>query len=988
MVSIRFVCAPLLAVALLAASVGSIQAANYNLTVTGGTGSGSYASGAVVPVTANAAPSGYVFSGWQEYSGVLASTTSASTTVTMPTQDVTVTALYAVSGGTTYTLTVNGGTGGGNYPAGTVVTLSANAAPSGSQFVRWIGGSSALFLGNADNSTTTMTTQAAPMTLTATYGQIAPTYTVTVTNGTGSGSYAAGTVLTVTANAPPTGDNFTGWTGGTGALANASFSTTTLTVPAAPVTITANFAATTSTNALTVNGGTGGGTYAPGTAVTVTAAAPASGMQFAGWSGGTSFLSNAAAPKATFFMPSGPAAITANYTTISANGSLVLAVGLERLVAGYNGPAIRIQRPSDNTQADIGFAAASNLLDTTAVTNFLGQSQGWITTLYAQDGSGNNVGTALPTSTATMPTISALDPTSIAINGTSALTARNIEAPFQGGQGNARYFVLPASVSVNRSQMSAFLAFRPDWAGSGTGDPFMSYYEVGDPTVDAVDIYSVSSGFQGLTHNSAVQFSNTGVYTRSQPSVLGLVTAPGATPLIYVDGTSHPATDIASGNTTIPVSATVSGGYLMAGTGTGIYYGVPLWAQYNFLGFELYSGTVSASTAATISNTMLPRSAPSINIVGDGDSITQGTGGVYGYNMLHFLEPLLSQSADITDLAIYGTTSPSAVGHGTYPTNAGSDLAKLYRPAYARNIYYLDIGTNDIHGGFLDGNGTWAEVVQALQAAKSLGYKTAVTTLLHETGESATASANIDTFNADARAAVGQPYLDGLIDYQADRRLGQTSFYYPAFTGDGTHPNDVGYAIMASIAAPVINGLIGGSPATLVSAVSRQVHGAAGNFDLALPLTGTPTVECRQSSTAGAYSIVLTFSQAVTSLTATLQIQAGHTGQAVGAVGAPVINGTTVTIPLTGVGNAQRLDVHLAAIQPGNGTADVPVSILLGDVNGDGAVTSLDIPPISAAYGSTGGQSKFNPRADLNCDGAITTLDLNPVKLYYGKSLP
>jgi hypothetical protein len=66
----------------------------------------------------------------------------------------------------------------------------------------------------------------------------------------------------------------------------------------------------------------------------------------------------------------------------------------------------------------------------------------------------------------------------------------------------------------------------------------------------------------------------------------------------------------------------------------------------------------------------------------------------------------------------------------------------------------------------------------------------------------------------------------------------------------------------------------------------------------------------------------------------------------------------------------------------------VPISILLGDVNGDGAVTSLDIPPISAAYGSTGGQTKFNPRADLNCDGAVTTLDLNPVKLYYGKSLP
>src|SRR2546428_7715051 len=36
-------------------------------------------------------------------------------------------------------------------------------------------------------------------------------------------------------------------------------------------------------------------------------------------------------------------------------------------------------------------------------------------------------------------------------------------------------------------------------------------------------------------------------------------------------------------------------------------------------------------------------------------------------------------------------------------------------------------------------------------------------------------------------------------------------------------------------------------PLTLVSAVSRKTHGAAGTFDIDLPLTGEPGVECRSA---------------------------------------------------------------------------------------------------------------------------------------------
>jgi uncharacterized repeat protein (TIGR02543 family) len=795
----------------ISATYSQVSGTTYTLSVTNGTGGGNYASGTVVSIVAAAPPTGYQFSGWTEsYGGtdVIANSAASTTTVTTSAAVATITGNYTPVGGTTYALTVTGGTGSGNYPAGTIVTIAAGNPPNGSQFVRWLGSTSALVLSDADNSTATITMPPVATTVTASYGLTPTTYAVTVTGGainndTGSGHYAAGTVLSVTANAPTSGNQFTGWTGTTSVLANSAFSTTTLTVPAAAATVTANYVASTLTYALTVNSGTGGGTYAPGTAVTVTANAPASGYQFAGWTGSTSLLSNAAAPTTTFNMGSAAASITANYTAISSAGTLVLAVGLERIVPGYTGPAIRIQRPSDNTQTDIGFASGSNLLDTTAVSNFLGQSQGWITTLYAQDGSGNNLTTPLPTSTSTMPTISAIDPTTISVKGTSTLTARNVEQIYQNGQGNFRYFVLPPSVAVNKSQMSAFLAYRPDFSGSGGGDPYQSLYEVGNPTTDSVDVMSCASGLQGLTHNSTVTFSNNNVNPRSQATVVGLVTSPGSAPLLYLDGVGH------SSGGTVPPSTTCSGGYLLAGTGTGLYYGIPLFAQYNFLGFALYSGTVSSSTATTISNTMLPRTAPAYNIVADGDSITQGTGSIYGYNMLHYVEPLLNHPADITNLAIYGTTSPSAVGHASYPTAATSNLGILYNAGYTKNIYYLAIGTNDIHGGFGTGAQTWAEVMQALQDAKAMGYMTTVATVLHETGETSSQASEVNSFNALARAAVGQPYLDGLIDYAADTRLGNTGIYYPAYSGDGTHPNDAGYQVMSTIAAPVFNSLIG-----------------------------------------------------------------------------------------------------------------------------------------------------------------------------------
>ena len=87
---------------------------NYNVTVNGGSGSGDYAAGATVTITADAAPSGKVFDKWTTSDGVaFANASSSTTTFTMPAKDVTVIATYKASGsigggnGATYSPTVS-----------------------------------------------------------------------------------------------------------------------------------------------------------------------------------------------------------------------------------------------------------------------------------------------------------------------------------------------------------------------------------------------------------------------------------------------------------------------------------------------------------------------------------------------------------------------------------------------------------------------------------------------------------------------------------------------------------------------------------------------------------------------------------------------------------------------------------------------------------------------------------------------------------------
>jgi len=129
----------------------------HSLTVVKGTGGGSYMEYELANIEAEPAPTGMVFDKWTGGNGgTFDDADSASTTFTMPSNDATVTATYKDGEATVYLLSVENGTGGGSYAAGTRVSITAGAAPVGKVFDRWTGGNGGTF-DDADSASTTFT---------------------------------------------------------------------------------------------------------------------------------------------------------------------------------------------------------------------------------------------------------------------------------------------------------------------------------------------------------------------------------------------------------------------------------------------------------------------------------------------------------------------------------------------------------------------------------------------------------------------------------------------------------------------------------------------------------------------------------------------------------------------------------------------------------------------------------------------------------------
>jgi hypothetical protein len=151
------------------ATYKSLPGQEYSLVVNSGTGDGDYEAGSVVTIVADTAQDGQVFDTWTGDVANVANTASATTTITIEAA-ATVTATYQDEANALYNLVVNSGSGDGDYASGSVVSITADAAPDGQAFGAWTG--DIANLADATSATTTITIPETSISVTATYNAV------------------------------------------------------------------------------------------------------------------------------------------------------------------------------------------------------------------------------------------------------------------------------------------------------------------------------------------------------------------------------------------------------------------------------------------------------------------------------------------------------------------------------------------------------------------------------------------------------------------------------------------------------------------------------------------------------------------------------------------------------------------------------------------------------------------------------------------------
>lgn len=172
-----------------------------------------------------------------------------------------------------------------------VATLVAKTSASyDKEFDKWVIKAGKATIKDVNSETTTITNVDGPVTVEAVYKD--KQFKLDVVNGTGSGSFTQGTVVTIKADAPPAGKVFWKWEAKVGSpyIQNWLEDTTEVIIRQADVTIEAVYKDATPITppgpakyALKVDGGIGSGEYGENSEVIIKAYAPELGKEFDKW---------------------------------------------------------------------------------------------------------------------------------------------------------------------------------------------------------------------------------------------------------------------------------------------------------------------------------------------------------------------------------------------------------------------------------------------------------------------------------------------------------------------------------------------------------------------------------------------------------------------------------------------------------------------------------------------------------------------------------
>jgi PKD repeat protein len=258
-------------------------------------------------------------------------------------------------------------------------------------------------------------------------------------------------------------------------------------------------------------------------------------------------------------------------------------------------------------------------------------------------------------------------------------------------------------------------------------------------------------------------------------------------------------------------------------------------------------------------------------------------------------------------------------------------------------------------------------------------------------------NANVDhgdaplTVNFDASASLDPDTIDHIASYTFNFNDGGDDVTQSTPTISHTFTDSGEYTVRLVVTDS--RGKVSSNTATfileveppLTGVVSRKTHGSAGNFDINLPLTGTPGIECRSGGATNDYTMVFSFAHNLTS------VDGASVSSGTGSVSSRAIgpNPNQYTVNLTGVTNAQRITVAIAGahdVAGANFGVAQQMAVLVGDVSANGVVSNTDVASVKAQVAAQVTAANF--RSDVTANGIISNTDVSTTKAQVGTSLP
>lgn len=404
---------------------------------------------------------------------------------------------------------------------------------------------------------------------------------------------------------------------------------------------------------------------------------------------------------------------TVTYPIDSVGGALpAYAYGVAKLRSAYTGPAMRVLRPSDSVEQDIGFVGQAFDLD--ALTLFLGSQSGQVMKFYDQTGQGND--TSIP-----------------ALSGNRGVIVPSVTIgqhpiiSFGGGN-----YPTPASLTWDRRSISAY-------AISENHRGYLSTF---------------GTAIVNLTGGEIPQLST--IKLQSKPVIIESLFS-AASRIDTIDTETAVSSALSAG--------TAAGGGVGAGGGNVLQRTAVAWIAYQRVLDTMERTTMKGALQRVFG--LSPTAAPGRLIV-NGDSIAFGTGAVGNFGWASRVQRSLSPQIACYNAAAGGKTIATKL------TEYAAGIKTVLTSYSDNRVVFLHIGTNDITA-LRSAADIYADLQTYAGLVRGDGGKIILSTILPASTHDAGKQAVRATINSNLRANWAS-FADGLADFAADPTMSNPVF--------------------------------------------------------------------------------------------------------------------------------------------------------------------------------------------------------------------